>query len=131
LTPGQFRFAYYTPLYEATVEFYRDGFGLPALETWDRGPGDRGTLFGAAAGIIEVLELPSERNAPHVFDGRSPQGAFMVIELEDVEGLYARALEKRLPITQELTDQPWGHRNFCVTDPNGLTLFFFREIPSR
>jgi uncharacterized glyoxalase superfamily protein PhnB len=36
--------------------------------------------------------------------------------------------QKRLPITQELKDQTWGHRSFCVRDPNGLTLYFFREM---
>ena len=29
---GQFRFAYFTPLYEETVAFYRDGLDLPVVE---------------------------------------------------------------------------------------------------
>jgi hypothetical protein len=35
---GQFRFAFFTPAYESTVAFYRDGLELPVLETWDRTP---------------------------------------------------------------------------------------------
>jgi uncharacterized glyoxalase superfamily protein PhnB len=36
--------------------------------------------------------------------------------------------KKGLPITLELKDQSWGHRSFCVRDPNGLTLYFFQEM---
>jgi uncharacterized glyoxalase superfamily protein PhnB len=54
----------------------------------------------------------------------------MVIEVDEVEAHYQRAVDKGLPITQGLTDQDWGHRGFCVRDPNGLTLYFFKEISS-
>ena len=124
---GQFRFGYFTPDYEPTVAFYREGLELPVIETWDRSPNDRGTLFGAASGIIEVLALPKSGTSSHLWDGRHPQGAFMVIEVDDLEARYKKAVEKGLPITQELTDQKWGHRSFCVSEPNGLTLYFFRE----
>ena len=40
--------------YEAAVAFYRDGLGLPVVYSWDRGA-DRGSFFGAASGIIEVV----------------------------------------------------------------------------
>jgi catechol 2,3-dioxygenase-like lactoylglutathione lyase family enzyme len=124
----QFRFGYFTLQYDATVAFYRDGLELPILETWDRNPDDRGTLFGAASGIIEVLALPKGRTAAHLWDERPPQGAFMAIEVDEPETRYRRAVEKGLPITQELTDQEWGHRSFCVSEPNGLTLYFFCEL---
>ena len=55
MSRGQFRFSYFTPDYETTVAFYREGLGLPVIEFWDRNPEDRGTLFGAASGLIEVL----------------------------------------------------------------------------
>jgi catechol 2,3-dioxygenase-like lactoylglutathione lyase family enzyme len=121
----QFRFAYFTPLYESTVAFYRDGLELPVLYAWDRTPDDRGTLVSAASGIIEILALPESGEASHLFDDRPPQGAFIVIEVDDVDARYARAVEKGLPIKQALTDQHWGHRSFCVHDPNGLVLYLF------
>jgi len=123
----QFRFGYFTPDYEATVAFYQEGLELPVVETWDRNPDDRGTLFGAASGIIEVLALPKSGTSSHLWDRRHPQGAFMVIEADDLELRYKLAVEKGLPITQGLKDQEWGHRSFCVSEPNGLTLYFFRE----
>ena len=125
---GQFRFAYFTPKYEETVAFYRQGLELPSIEAWDGTPDDRGTLFGAASGVIEVLALPRGTQSDHLWDNRPPQGAFMVIEVEQVESLYQRAVEKGLPIQHELKDQKWGHRSFCLREPNGLTLNFFSEL---
>jgi catechol 2,3-dioxygenase-like lactoylglutathione lyase family enzyme len=125
MTSRQFRFAYFTPRYDETVVFYRDGLGLPVLHAWDRSPDDRGTLIAAASGLIEVLAQPAGGGADHLFDERVPQGAFMVIEEDDVESAYRRAVERGLPIQQELKDQSWGHRSFCLREPNGLTLYFF------
>jgi catechol 2,3-dioxygenase-like lactoylglutathione lyase family enzyme len=127
----QFRFSYFTSEYEATVAFYRDGLGLPILESWDRNPDDRGTLFAAASGVIEVLARPSGAEPAHLWDRRHPQGAFMVIEVEDVDAEYRRAVDRRLSIRQELADQEWGHRGFCLVEPNGLVLYLFGEIAGR
>lgn len=130
MSGGQFRFSYFTPDYDSTVAFYRDGLDLPVLESWDRDADDRGTLFAAASGIIEVLVRPESGDPSHFWDQRPPQGAFMVIEVEDVEKTYGRAVAKGLPIQQHLTTHDWGHRGFCVREPNGLTLYFFTEIGS-
>jgi catechol 2,3-dioxygenase-like lactoylglutathione lyase family enzyme len=127
MTSGQFRFAYFTPHYDATIAFYRDGLELPVVEAWDRAPDDRGTIFGAASGLIEVLALPQGGHSDHLFDARPPQGAFMVMEVNDVADCFRRVREKGLDIQQDLKDQDWGHRNFCVRDPNGLTIYIFSE----
>ncbi len=124
---GQFRFAYFTPKYDATVAFYRDDLQLVVLESWDRSADDRGTLFAAASGIIEVLLKSKSQASSHRWDDRPPQGAFMVIEVPDVEQTYQRAAERHLSIQQELPTQPWGHRSLCLGEPNGLTLYLFTE----
>src|SRR6266487_4557239 len=126
----QFRFAYFTPKYEETVAFYREGLELPVIEAWDRASDDRGTLVGAGSGVIEVRALPRSSHPDHLWDARPPQGAFMVIEADQVESLYQHAVERGLPIQQALKDQAWGHRGFCVREPNGLTLYFFAELQS-
>ena len=123
----QFRFGYFTPNYESTVAFYRDGLGSAILEEWDRNPDDRGTLLSAASGITEVLALP-HRQSNHLWDHRPPQGTFMAIEVEDVAALYDRVIEKKLLVQKELQNQEWGHQSFCVQEPNRLTLYFFSGI---
>jgi catechol 2,3-dioxygenase-like lactoylglutathione lyase family enzyme len=124
----EFRFAYFTPEFEATVAFYREGLELPLADSWERGPDDRGALFRAASGIIEVLARPRSGSSSQPWDVRPPQGAFMVIEAEDVDELHRRALARNLPIQQELTLKPWGHRTLCLREPNGLTLYFFTVV---
>lgn len=123
---GQFRFAFFTSRYEETLDFYRNGLGLPILGSWDRSPDDRGTVFGAASGMIEVLAMP-QGESDHLFDDRPPQGAFMVVEVERIDAFHSRLLDNGVPIQQELKDQSWGHRSVCVRDPNGLTLYFFSK----
>lgn len=127
---GEFRCAFFARDYGASLAFYRDGLGLPVVEAWDRGPDDRGTLFRAAAGIVEVLARPRRRVAGAVWDYRPPQGFMLVIEVDDVDAWYARAVDRRLDIKESLTNQPWGHRTFVVTDPDGITAYVFSPGPS-
>jgi catechol 2,3-dioxygenase-like lactoylglutathione lyase family enzyme len=127
MSGGEFRFAYFTSRYEETVSFYTEGLGLPLVHSWDRGADDRGTLIAAASGLIEILALPPSGHAEHLFDERVPQGAFMVIEFHDLTTLCQRAHSNGLAIQQDLGRQSWGHESFCVREPNGLTLYFFKK----
>jgi uncharacterized glyoxalase superfamily protein PhnB len=52
----------------------------------------------------------------------------MVIEVDQLDAHYQGAIAKGLPIKEPPKDQSWGHRSFCVCDPNGLVLYLFREI---
>jgi catechol 2,3-dioxygenase-like lactoylglutathione lyase family enzyme len=129
MTDRQFRFAYFARAYEESVAFYRDGLGMSVAHSWDRSSDDRGTLIRAGAGLIEVLAMPSGPS-DHLFDSRPPQGVFAVVEVENVDELYRRALEAKIPIQQGLDDQSWGHRCFCVREPNGLTVYLFSSLPN-
>ena len=127
MSTGEFRFAFFARDYEATLTFYRDGLELPIVGSWNRGPDARGTLFSAASGIIEVLGLPRHPKDTSVWDSNAPQGVMMVIETEDIDAWYKLAVDKDLPIKEELTNQKWGHRSFRLTDPNGITLYIFQD----
>ncbi len=127
----EFRAAYFPRDYEATLAFYRDGLELAVIDGWDRGKGDRGTVFEAAAGRIEILELPEETNDDLPWDYRRPQGVVMVVEVDDVESVYARVSARGLPIAEELKSQSWGHRSFVVTDPDGIGIYFFTDERGR
>ncbi len=52
----------------------------------------------------------------------------MVVEVDDVDELYGRVAEKGLSVKDELGTQPWGHRSFMITDPEGVTLYFFSDV---
>ena len=94
----------------------------------DRGPDDQGTVFRAASGLIEVLRLPRLQEPDGVWDYRAPQGAWIVVEADDVDAWYGRVVEKGLPIKEPLMDQEWGHRSFRLVDPDGIELFVFSNI---
>jgi catechol 2,3-dioxygenase-like lactoylglutathione lyase family enzyme len=117
----EFRFAYHAEDYEATVGFYEGVLDLGVVHRWDRGPDDKGTLFGAASGIIEILKLPSY--AEFV----PPRGA-VVIEVDDVDAPHDRLRQTGLAIKQKPTDKPSGHRDLVLADPNGLVLVFFSPV---
>lgn len=120
-----FRFVYFTPVYDETVAFLRDALELPVAETWDR-PGDhRGTVFSAGPGLIEVLENAElRRGASHTATG----GPFAAIEVEDVDALHARMAGNGVATHYPLADKPWGHRGFSVLDPNGVEIAFFSRV---
>jgi len=119
---GEFRFIFRAQDYEAAVAFYRDGLNLPIVGSWDQGPAQRGTLFQAASGIIEVLARAPGQECV------SLQGGELAYEVDDVDGWYRRVQEKRLPIQGELADKPWGHRSFSVTDPDGIKVILYSII---
>ena len=51
------------------------------------------------------------------------------VEVEDVDEVHARAVERRLEIVYPLTDEPWGVRRFFVVDPNGTILNVMSHLP--
>ena len=124
----EFRFIIITEKYDDTISFYRDSLDFPVIETWDQGTSDRGTLFEASSGIIEVIATPlfSDPAAELLTPGR-PQGATVGIEVEDVDKWYEKVRVKRLPIKRGLSDLPWEHRGFSVTDPNQIAVYIFSK----
>jgi catechol 2,3-dioxygenase-like lactoylglutathione lyase family enzyme len=124
----EFRAAWFSAHYAASLEFYGEGLGLPRVESWDRGPDDRGTLFEAGVGRIEVLARPRTEPAFAGTDLRAPQGVTLVLEVEDVAATFERAGARGLPLRTPLVDQPWGHRSFMVTDPDGVAVYVFTPL---
>ena len=125
---GAFRFAYFTKIFGETCRFYEETLRFHVEHSWDRSANDKGAVFRVGAGLIEVLLFPD--GDQHKFAGldyRSPQGAFMVIQVWDIDDQFSRLKSSGVRFEQEITDQSWGHRSFSVIEPNGLILFFFQE----
>ena len=125
---GAFRFTYFTDKYQETFEFYEKLLGLEMTHYWDRNEHDKGAVFGAGAGLIEILHRPEDENHTYAgLDYRVPQGAFMCIQVWNIDELFESWKAKGVPFKLEIMDQPWGHRSFYVKDPNDLILTFFQE----
>lgn len=51
------------------------------------------------------------------FNGK---GAYLTIEVENVDEIYKELKSKEVEIEIELRDEPWGDRHFAIVDPNGI-----------
>lgn len=122
LQNGQFR-VMFSPLdYDASVKFYRDGLALPVDHDWDYGVGDKGTVFIAGGGMVELLGMAPD--AVYI----QPQGMSLLIQVEDVDGFYEQVKARGLKIYQEPANYPWGHRIFRVKDPDGVVVSLFSPV---
>ena len=122
LPNGQFRFVFHPKNYEAAVAFYRDGLQLPIDHDWDFGGGDRGTVFFAASGMIELIGLLP--GADYV----APAGGFLLIQVDDVDRWHDLAQQRGLTIAAAPISYPWGQRVLRLSDPDGLIISLFSQI---
>jgi catechol 2,3-dioxygenase-like lactoylglutathione lyase family enzyme len=48
------------------------------------------------------------------------QGAWITIDVDDVDAEHARIRALGVDIAVSLRDEPWGDRHFAILDPNGI-----------
>ena len=48
------------------------------------------------------------------------EGMYLTIEVDDVDALYEKMLNRNIKIEIEIRDEPWGDRHFAIKDPNGI-----------
>jgi len=48
------------------------------------------------------------------------KGAYLTIEVDNVDEVYEQMKLRRIPIAITLRDEPWGDRHFAIVDPNGI-----------
>jgi catechol 2,3-dioxygenase-like lactoylglutathione lyase family enzyme len=81
-------------------------------------------------GWIVTLVSPSNPTAQINLGRREPSAEAtgplnaigISIEVENVDEVHAKAVERGVTISYPLTDEPWGVRRFFMVDPNGVTL---------
>jgi len=116
----EFRFSFQTMKYSETIAFYTDVLGLPVVKTWNRGFNDSGHQFKAASGMIIVLQSATKQVEPL-------KDAVILIQVEDVDAYLKELRERGAPVVQEIVRREWGHRDFKISDPNGLIIGFYSE----
>ena len=60
--------------------------------------------------------------------GTAPRWASLRIVVADVDAVWARVSELRLPIGTSIADRPYGLRDFTVRDPAGFEIRFAQVI---
>jgi catechol 2,3-dioxygenase-like lactoylglutathione lyase family enzyme len=64
------------------------------------------------------------------FSGDGKGLATIYIDVDDVDGLYARFCARGLPKDCEPSNQAWGQREVYARDPDGHTLRFGSRVPA-
>jgi catechol 2,3-dioxygenase-like lactoylglutathione lyase family enzyme len=130
---AEFRYVYYADAYDDSVAFYRDVLGAEQVDGWDGGRDNRGSIFAVGGGFIEVIAVPppewlGELGQPRdALRGRADAG-WLLIEVDDVDAFQDRLRERGANIVESPRDLSWGHRDFGVREPGGLTLYFFSRV---
>ncbi|MCW5696835.1 MAG: VOC family protein [Bauldia sp.] len=99
---------------DSTLAWYRDVLGFEAW--WRSGePATDASVRrnGASLNFMTDAELA----------GRVA-GSEVMVFVSGVDALYAEHRAKGAPIASPLTDEPWGLREYTVTDPSGYLLRF-------
>ena len=108
--------------YDDAVAFFRDGLELPVTGGWDRGSENRGSLFSAACGTVEVLNQREEAVVDEI------RGVRIAMEVDDVDASYRAAERKGLNITLKPTTEEWGARRCWIDGPSGIRVALFTRI---
>lgn len=90
-----------------------------------------GLEVGMDLGWIMTFGSPSNPTAQLTVlkkDLTAAINANLTIEVDDVESVYANAVDNGFDIVHPLTDEPWGVRRFFVVDPNGQVVNIMSHI---
>lgn len=111
---------------DAAAAFYRDSLGF-AIDFVYGTPSFYGAVSrGGAVLHLKFVHQPVLAAGPEDQDGLI--SSFIVVE--DVEALHEEFVTAGVTFTQPLTLQPWGWRDFIVTDLDGNGLCFAERVAS-
>lgn len=60
-----------------------------------------------------------------------PAGVLVAIEVDDVDGVYAQAVQQGQELVIDLRSEDWGQRHFMILDPAGTLIDVITPIPPR
>ena len=91
---------------------------------------DDGTVAHAELSFgSELIMLGSERD--DAYSGRTGGGfTYVVVERDDVDALYDRAVSAGAEVLGELSEKDYGSRDFSVKDPEGNVWSFGTYRPA-
>jgi catechol 2,3-dioxygenase-like lactoylglutathione lyase family enzyme len=116
--------------YERALAFYRDGLGLPVVETWEDADGS-GALLDAGRATLEVLSTSHAEKVDRIEVG-VPVGARvrLALEVDDSAETAKKLVAAGAGLVGGPVVTPWQHRNVRLRDPDGLQLTLFTVLDS-
>ena len=102
----------HVPDVKGTAAFYRDVLGFQ----WDFGDETYAVVW-------------RDNSAIHfVRDDASPKGIHLFQWVKDVDAYYQEILERGAKVPKKPANQPYGIREFALTDNNGVGIVFGQDI---
>jgi uncharacterized glyoxalase superfamily protein PhnB len=108
----------------AAIAWYHERFDFTAghVNQTPDGP-NYAVLTHAGASVLHLL---SQRDAPHEL--AAPVEAQFWID-GDVDALFTKVNGLGTRVVQRPADQPWGHRDFIVADPDSNLVWITTSLP--
>jgi uncharacterized glyoxalase superfamily protein PhnB len=104
---------------EKSLAWYRDVVGFVVEERWEH----EGKVTGVSLKAGNVSFMIGQDDWKKGRDRKKGEGFRLYCETtQDVDVLAARIKSKGGTLDQEPKDQPWGTRDFSLTDPDGFKI---------
>ena len=111
------------------LRFYRDAFGLPVIEQWEREDGS-GAVLDAGRATLELLSEDQAAYVDQIEVGRVGISARvrLALEVDDSGGTAERLAAAGGEQLAKPIVTPWRHWNVRLRDPEGLQLTLFTVL---
>jgi catechol 2,3-dioxygenase-like lactoylglutathione lyase family enzyme len=112
-----------TPKLQESKAFYTQYFDFETMYEGDwfvllkKGPYELGFL---------KPEMPGQHR---LFRPVFKKGAWLALEVEDVDAEYERLTRSHAPVLTAPETEPWGDRHFVMKDPNGMGVDVYTRVP--
>jgi uncharacterized glyoxalase superfamily protein PhnB len=113
---------------EKSIAWYRDVVGFVVGERWER----EGKLVGCELRAGSVSLMLGQDDWKKGRDRAKGQGVRLYCgTTQDVDALARQIRERGGKLDSEPADQPWGSRDFSLSDPDGFKITIGRETQKR
>jgi uncharacterized glyoxalase superfamily protein PhnB len=113
---------------EKSIAWYRDVVGFVVGERWER----EGKLVGCELRAGDVSLMLGQDDWKKGRDRAKGQGVRLYCETtQDVDALSRQIRERGGKLDSEPADQPWGSRDFSLSDPDGFKITIGKEMKKR
>jgi PhnB protein len=113
---------------EKSLVWYRDVVGFAVEERWEKD----GKLAGVQLRAGTVVFMLGQDDWKKGRDRRKGEGFRLYgTTAQDVDILAKKIEARGGTLDQQPTDQPWGRRDFSLTDPDGFKITIAKETKKR
>jgi predicted enzyme related to lactoylglutathione lyase len=124
----ELRVALTTEAYERLASFYLDGLGLEPAQVWLEDQG-RALALDMGKATLEVFDEKQAQTVDQLEVGHRVSGPVrFALQVPDLESVVERLLAHGATLVHPPVVTPWGDRNVCLQDPDGMQITLF-QIP--